>query len=72
MSEPGPLPQWRMSKPGGPYEATAPDGIIWRLWHGGSPAGWRLAPRDNPGSAVFITGDHGLYFALDMAGLGDG
>lgn len=76
MSGTGPLPQWRMDKPGGPYEATAPDGTTWRLWHVDSPppddpfpAGYRLAPRDDPGSINFVDGEGGLYHVLDMAGL---
>jgi len=65
-----------MGRPGGPYEATAPDGTTWRLWCADSPppddpfpAGYRLAPSDNLGNVNFISGEGGLYHALDMAGL---
>lgn len=76
VSDNGPLPQWTALSPGGPYEATAPDGTLWRLWAAGFPpaddpfpAGWRLAPRDDPGNMNFISGEGGLYFVLDMAGM---
>jgi hypothetical protein len=52
---------------GGPYEATDPGGTVWRLSL--AEGGWLLAPRDEPDKAEFITGEHGLYHALDMAGL---
>lgn len=72
----GPLPQWTLVQYGGPYEATDTRGVSWRLWKVDSPpaddpfpAGYRLAPRDEPGNVNFITGEHGLYYALDMAGL---
>jgi len=76
VSYDGPLPQWTAIKWGGPYEAIAPDGTIWRLWAVDAPpdddpfpVGYRLAPRDDLGNVNFITGDGGLYQALDMAGL---
>jgi hypothetical protein len=76
VSGTGPLPQWRTGKPGGQYEATAPDGTAWRLWHvdfppprDPLPAGYRLAPCDDLGNIIFISGERGLYHALDMAGL---
>jgi hypothetical protein len=65
-----------MLKPGGPYEATDPHGVAWRLWAAGSPpaddpfpAGYRLAPRDDLANVNFISDHGGLYHALDMAGL---
>lgn len=84
MSKPsdGPLPQWTPLAYGGPWEAPAPDGTVWRLRAEDAPSaddpfpvGYRLAPRDDLGNVTFITGDGGLYEALDMAGLhitGDG
>lgn len=69
MSADGPLPQWTMLKPGGPYEATAPDGTAWRLWHEDRPAGYRLAPRDDPDKVNYVTDEGGLYVALDLAGM---
>lgn len=76
MSDSGPLAQWKALAYGGPYEATAPDGTAWRPWHvdrppSGDPfpAGYRLAPRDDPGNVNFISDEGALYHALDMAGL---
>jgi hypothetical protein len=72
----GPLPQWTAVKPGGPYEAAGDHGTTWRLWAVDTPpaddpfpAGYRLAPRDDPGNVNYITREHGLYHALDMAGM---
>lgn len=33
------------------------------------PRGYRLAPCNDLGNINFITGDHGLYYALDTAGM---
>jgi hypothetical protein len=72
----GPLPQWTPLGYGGPWEATSPDGKAWRrsavsMPPAGDqfPAGYRLAPHDDLGNVSYITGEHGLYHALDMAGL---
>jgi len=74
----GPLPQWEPigGYGTGTYEATAPNGIVWRLWLVEHPAdndplppGYRLAPRDNPTDPAHITAEHGLYHALDLAGM---
>lgn len=74
----GPLPQWEMvgSYGSGTFQAEDLHGIIWRLWLMEQPAdddllppGYRLAPRDDPSNPTFITRDHGLYHALDMAGM---
>jgi hypothetical protein len=73
VSDSGPLPQWTTIEWGGPYEMTGPDGTVWRLSL--AEGGWLLAPRDEPDKAEFITGEGGLYEALDIAGLritGDG
>jgi len=74
----GPLPQWELigGFGSGTYEAEAPDGAVWRLWLVEQPStgdpllpGYRLAPRDNPTDPTYITPEHGLYHALDLAGL---
>ncbi|MEU1071572.1 MULTISPECIES: hypothetical protein [unclassified Streptomyces] len=75
----GPLPQWTLvgDYGSGTYEAEDPHGVSWRLWLVEQPAsddplppGYRLAPRDAPGvSPAFITRKHGLYFAMDKAGM---
>lgn len=77
MTATGPLPQWTMTGYGGPYEATGPNGVTWRLWHVENPpagdphpAGYRLAPVNDPSvPAEYVTAEHGLYYALDMAGM---
>lgn len=70
----GPLPQWDIV--GSEYEAKDPHGTVWRLWLVERPAaddplppGYRLAPIDNPTTPTFITRAHGLYHALDTAGM---
>lgn len=74
----GPLPQWnRVGGYGsGVYEASDPSGTAWRLRlvkeaaaQDGFGVGYRLAPRDTPEQTSFITSQHGLYYALDMAGM---
>ncbi|RNG26247.1 hypothetical protein [Streptomyces botrytidirepellens] len=74
----GPLPQWDIigGYGSGTYEAEGSNGIVWRLWLVERPVdgdplapGYRLAPRDNLISATFISGEHGLYHALDQAGM---
>lgn len=72
----GPLPQWTQigGWGSGVFEATAPDGVVWRLTPAAAPegeliSGWFLAPRDSESPETFITREHGLYFALDMAGM---
>lgn len=76
MSYDGPLPQWTPVGHGGPWEAADPHGRMWHLWHVDSPpaddpfpAGYRLAPYDDLGNVSYITAEHGLYHALDTAGL---
>lgn len=70
----GPLPQWDIV--GREYEAKDAHGTVWRLWLVEQPAdddplppGYRLAPLGDPTSPTFVTGQHGLYHALDMAGM---
>lgn len=74
----GPLPQWEIvgDYGSGTYEAEDPHGLVWRLWlveRPGSgdplPPGYRLAPRDDLADPTFITQAHGLYHALDKAGM---
>lgn len=69
----GPLPQWTQlgGVGSGTFEAPDPAGVMWRLWAVDDPfpRGYRLAPRDDLSNANFITGDHGLYHALDTAGM---
>lgn len=70
MTEPGsPLPQWRQvdGVGSGLFETEDHHGVTWRLTR--SPNGWSLAPRDEPGEDCNITAEHGLYYALDIAGL---
>lgn len=76
MSRTGPLPEWTMAGYGGPYEADDPHGVTWRLWHvpepapgDPHPAGYRLAPVGDLAAAEYVTAEHGLYHALDMAGM---
>lgn len=76
MSADGPLPQWRAAEPEGTYEATAPDGIAWWLWHEAAPPpgdqfppGYRLAPVEDPLNFSYVTDQGGLYLALDLAGM---
>ncbi|MFF7415399.1 hypothetical protein [Streptomyces lydicus] len=73
----GPLPQWEMANGySGTYEAEDPHDVVWRLWLVEQPAdgdplppGYRLAPRDNLANVTYITQEHGLYHAIDVAGL---
>ncbi|MFE1451894.1 hypothetical protein [Streptomyces olivaceoviridis] len=74
----GPLPQWEPigGFGSGTYEAKDPDGTAWRLWLVEQPTGddpllpgYRLAPRDSPTDTTYITAEHGLYNALDQAGM---
>jgi hypothetical protein len=74
----GPLPEWGIvgGYGSGKYEAEDPHGVVWQLWKVEQPddddplpPGYRLAPRDNPTTPIFITPEHGLYFALDKAGM---
>lgn len=74
----GPLPQWNIvgGYASGTYEAEDPHGVVWRLWLVEQPAdddrlpsGYRLAPRGTLATPVFITREHGLYRALDEAGM---
>lgn len=74
----GPLPQWAQIGGYGSdtFEAKDPHGTVWRLWLVKQPAngdrlapGYRLAPRDNPTDPSFVTAEHGLYHALDTAGM---
>jgi hypothetical protein len=58
------------------YEAEDPHGVVWRLWFVEHPAaddplphGYRLAPKDDLTDPAFVTSAHGLYYALDQAGL---
>lgn len=73
--EPGPLPSWKTVVNPGVYEATAPDGTVWRLRDAGPPppdphtAGYLLAPRDHPDLAEPVSGAHGLFHAFDIAGM---
>ena len=70
MTSTGPLPEWTMARYGGPHEAVSPAGVTWRLWRAAEhPAGYRLAPVDNLAAAEYVTAEHGLYYALDMAGM---
>lgn len=73
-----PLPQWEPigGFGSGTYEAKDPGGAVWRLWLVEQPStddpllpGYRLAPRDNPTDPAYITAEHGLYYALDLAGM---
>lgn len=57
------------------YEASDPRGVVWRLSRlegldetDPFPAGYLLEPRDEPGNVNFITGEHGLYGAMQIAG----
>jgi hypothetical protein len=76
-SERGPLPQWEQPHGVGSavFESAAPDGRRWRLWAVDEPSsdafppGYRLAPVDDVNAVAYITAEHGLYFALDTAGL---
>lgn len=74
----GPLPQWEQigGYGSGTYETKDPHGTVWRLWLVEQPAqedslppGYRLAPRDDQTNPVFVTREHGLYHALDTAGM---
>ncbi|MGY3677355.1 hypothetical protein [Streptomyces sp. TE33382] len=74
----GPLPEWDVvgGYDSGTFEAEDLHGTVWRLWcveqpaHGDSlPPGYRLAPRDNLDNPRFVTAEHGLYRALDTAGM---
>lgn len=74
----GPLPQWNMvgDHSTGIYEAVDPHGTIWRLWlveepcpADPHPPGYRLTPRGGRAAPTFITSEHGLYHAMDMAGM---
>lgn len=74
----GPLPQWEPigGYGSGTYEATDPHGSVWRLWLVERPAandplppGYRLTLRDDPADPACITAEHGLYHALDLAGM---
>jgi hypothetical protein len=74
----GPLPQWTQlgGYGSGTFEAPDPTGVMWRLWAVDDPApgdpfprGYRLAPRDDLDNINFVTGEHGLYHALDTAGM---
>lgn len=77
MGQRGPLPQWStVGGFGGFYTAEDPQGVTWRLWrveqpaaNDNLPAGYRLAPLDGSASPVFVTGEYGLYRALDIAGM---
>lgn len=46
---------------------------LWAVYDSDSidahPVDYRLAPRDDLPSAVSISAEHGLYFALDVAGM---
>lgn len=74
----GPLPEWDAvgDYGSGTFEAEDPHGTVWRLWWVETPAdgdllppGYRLAPRDNLDNPRFVTGENGLYRALDTAGM---
>ncbi|ONK13232.1 hypothetical protein [Streptomyces sp. MP131-18] len=74
----GPLPQWDAvgGYGSGTFEAGDPHGAVWRLWLVERPAdsdplppGYRLAPRDNLTNPTFVTREHGLYYAMDAAGM---
>lgn len=70
----GPLPGWRPVDGwgSGTFEATAPDGTVWRLWlidQANKQAGYRLAPADGSSASEFISDAGGLYAALDRAGM---
>ncbi|MEU5660042.1 hypothetical protein ABZ802_31155 [Streptomyces sp. NPDC047737] len=74
----GPLPQWNIigTHSDRVYEATDPHGVVWRLWLVEQPAdgdelppGYRLAPHGTQATPLFITRKHGLYRALDEAGM---
>ncbi|WP_432006336.1 hypothetical protein [Streptomyces parvus] len=65
------LPQWKSIGEGllGPFEAEDSTGVTWRLWKADEPeAGYRLAPREDMSTSLFIRGDHGLHYVLDVAG----
>ncbi len=56
------------------YETTDTEGVVWRLWlvkdpEGTDPfpAGYRLAPRDEPEDVHFITREHGSQYATVLA-----
>lgn len=74
----GPLPQWSTVGGSGSdtYEAEDPHGVVWRLWlveqtadGDPLPPGYRLAPRDDLANPTFVTNEHGLYRAMDVAGV---
>lgn len=74
----GPLPQWDIvgGYGSGVYEAEDPRGVIWRLWlveqptrDDPLPSGYRLAPRESPSRPTYLSSQHGLYRALDEAGM---
>lgn len=73
----GPLPQWTpIDLVAGVYEATGDGGRAWRLRAvydsdqvDARPVRYLLAPHDGLTRAETITAEHGLYFALDIAGM---
>ncbi|MFJ1650076.1 hypothetical protein ACIOC2_01410 [Streptomyces sp. NPDC088337] len=74
----GPLPQWDPvgGYGSGVYEAKGPHGVVWLLRLVEQPGdgdplppGYRLAPRDDQSNPAFIIREHGLYHALDAAGM---
>jgi hypothetical protein len=77
-SKSDPLPQWQIvgTIDDGVLESTDAAGTVWRLWwvevpppHDPYPQGYRLAPRDEPIEANFISGEHGPYFAMRQGSL---
>ena len=73
----GPLPQWTpIDMVQGVYETTAPNGTVWRLIAvyasdavDAHPNGYTLVALDVPNQPETITAAHGLYHALDAAGM---
>ncbi|GAA3878291.1 hypothetical protein GCM10022243_48740 [Saccharothrix violaceirubra] len=73
-----PLPQWEPigGIGSGVFEAPDPEGSMWRLWAVDDPdpgapfpRGYRLARCDDLDDSDFISGEHGLYYVLDTAGM---
>lgn len=62
----GPLPQWD-TLTGGVYEAAGDGDQRWRLW--ATAGDYRLAPVDDLADMQTITADHGLYYAMSIAGM---